>query len=140
MADALTGRQVAELLLTFVLSFVIGSFSMLTYIIRLLKHGPAKWLRVKKRNERPEILDSDQYGTHHWMPLKVSRLKHGVWGQRKNRRRRGSVRRGRDLSRAPTSWCRRQRRSILVGGGAPPVTKIWRRRGSVRRGRPKGFF
>src|SRR6218665_1793856 len=79
MADALKGRKISELLLTFVLSFVIGTFALLAYIIRLVKHGPAKWLHVKKRNKRPEILDSDQYGTHHWMPLKVSRLKLGVW-------------------------------------------------------------
>src|SRR6218665_63848 len=72
-------KTVSELFRVYVLSFVIAIFSMLTYIIGLIKHGPTKWLHVKKRNERPEILDSDQYGTHHWMPLKVNRVKPDVW-------------------------------------------------------------
>lgn len=63
--------RIVEVVVTFLLSFVIGLLSLLFYVYGLIKHGPSKWAYVKKRNERPEILDSEEFGVHHWVPLKV---------------------------------------------------------------------
>lgn len=63
--------RIVEVVITHLLSFLIGLLSLFFYLYGLIKYGPSKWTYVKKRNERPEILDSEEYGVHHWVPLKV---------------------------------------------------------------------
>lgn len=65
-----------EVFVTVCLSVVIGVLSLGSYLYGLIRYGPSVWLSVKKRNDRPDLLDSDAFGRHHWTALKVKRRNH----------------------------------------------------------------
>lgn len=68
-------RKVLNLLITILLSIVVGILSSFVYLFNLIQFGPRRWISVKKRNRRPDILDNEKYGQHHWVALKRCRVR-----------------------------------------------------------------
>ena len=59
-----------------IMAYVIGLFysTMICFglLIKVIVKGPKKVFHVKKRNVRPELLDSPEYGEHHFARMKVT--------------------------------------------------------------------
>ena len=65
-------KKVVMLLMQWTFIFVFGMKALLPLLWSVVTKGPKQTFYVKRREERPEVLDDPDLGTHKFARLKVS--------------------------------------------------------------------